>query len=337
MIEKIWFGQNHSTKYLFFFPILWILSVLFLKVSILRKFFYVNVRKKSYRAPVPVVIVGNITVGGNGKTPVVIWLVKLLQSQGYIPGVVSRGYGGKASTYPLIVEAITPTKICGDEPKLIRQRTGALVAVSPTRSDAAKALLPFGVDIIIADDGLQHYALERDIELSVVDGVRRFGNSKMIPLGPLREPITRLSKVDFVIINGGKAVDNEISMILKADLAVNLRTGKKVSVSQLGELVAFAGIGHPERFFVTLQKLGACLVTTHSFIDHKNFQQKDLDALSEHRFNVIMTEKDAMKCQGFAKHHWWYLPVSAVFCRRDKERILNKIKEVAEYYGPPSS
>ncbi|EPE37796.1 tetraacyldisaccharide 4'-kinase [Candidatus Photodesmus katoptron] len=332
MIEHIWFKQNHPLKYLLW-PILWFFSVFFYLVIIIRIFLYRSSIKKSYRPPVAVIVVGNIIVGGTGKTPFVIWLVNILKKRGFKPGVVSRGYGGNALKYPLIVEKTTLVQFCGDEPKLIQERTGAIVVVSPIRNDAVKVLLSLDIDVIISDDGLQHYALERDIEISIVDSIRRFGNNRLIPLGPLREPVTRLSKVDFIISNGGRVLENEISMKLKPSLAINLKTGKKVSVAELGKLVAFAGIGYPARFFHTLKELGAHLVATKSFSDHKTFQVKELDLISSQGTNLIMTEKDAIKCRCFAKEHWWYLPVSANFDIKDEQRIINKISEVVEFYG----
>ncbi len=174
MVEKIWF-ENHPLKYLLW-PLLWPLSVLFGAISRSKRQQFQTGRKQAYQAPVPVVVVGNITAGGNGKTPVVVWLVEQLQHLGYKPGVVSRGYGAKAPQYPLVLNDDTPTQHCGDEPKLIHRRTGAPVAVDPVRANAVKALVELDVDIIITDDGLQHYALERDVELVIVDGNRRFGN-----------------------------------------------------------------------------------------------------------------------------------------------------------------
>ncbi len=335
MIERIWF-ENHPIKYLLW-PLLWPLSLVFGVISRSRREQYRKGKKASYRAPVPVVVVGNITAGGNGKTPVVIWLVEHLQQLGFNPGVVSRGYGAKAPHYPLIVDTETSTKHCGDEPKLIHKRTSAPVAVSPVRSDAVKALLPLGVDIIITDDGLQHYALERDVEIVVVDGVRRFGNESLIPLGPLRETTERLSEVDFIITNGGKAQPNEIGMSLSPSLAVNLKNRQKMPVSQLDGLVAMAGIGHPPRFFDTLEKLGAKPSVTQGFADHKDFEQSELEALAQRGKHLIMTEKDAVKCADYAQENWWYLPVTASFSSEDEQRILNKIKEVKEKYGSPSA
>lgn len=335
MIEKIWF-ENHPIKYLFW-PLLWPLSKLFCLISQSRRKKFQSGAKPSYRAPVPVVVVGNITAGGNGKTPVVIWLVERLQAMGYKPGVVSRGYGAKAPNYPLIVENSTPTKHCGDEPKLIFKRTGAPVAVSPTRSDAVKALLPLGVDIIITDDGLQHYALQRDVEIVVVDGKRRFGNESLIPLGPLRESTNRLNEVDLIITNGGKAKHGEAAMELVPGDAVNLSTNQVEPVRNLQQLVAMAGIGHPPRFFATLEQLQAKPIFTQGFADHKDFVQSELESLAKQGKHLIMTEKDAVKCAGYAKDNWWYLPVSASFSSQDEQRILNKIKEVKETYGSPSA
>ncbi|OEF07691.1 tetraacyldisaccharide 4'-kinase [Vibrio genomosp. F10] len=334
MIEKIWFN-NHPLKYLLW-PVLWPLSQLFLYISTKRRCAFSDGRKKSYRAPVPIVVVGNITAGGNGKTPVVIWLVEKLKQQGFKPGVVSRGYGAKAPNYPLIVESSTPTAHCGDEPKLIKQRTHVPVAVSPVRSEAVKALLPKGVDIIITDDGLQHYALERDIEFVIVDGIRRFGNEQLIPLGPLREKTARLEEVDFVIANGGEPKNSEIGMTLVPSEAINLVTGERACVSTLEKLVAFAGIGHPPRFFNTLKQLDAKLIKTQGFADHQAYQQQELNTLSQYGSNLIMTEKDAVKCRDFATETWWYLPVSAEFEMGNEQRIVEKIKEVMEQYGSSS-
>ena len=335
MVEKIWF-ENHPLKYLLW-PLLWPLSLLFGAISKSKRQQYQSGKKRAYKAPVPVVVVGNITAGGNGKTPVVVWLVEQLQQLGFKPGVVSRGYGAKAPHYPLILDDNTPAKHCGDEPKLIYRRTGAPVAVDPVRANAVKALLETGVDIIITDDGLQHYALERDIEFVIVDGNRRFGNESLIPLGPLREGVERLAEVDFIITNGGQAQQGEMPMSLTPSKAVNLKTKQQVEVSELNDLVAFAGIGHPPRFFNTLNAMNADVKVTKGFADHQDFDQQELQALAQQGANVIMTEKDAVKCDSYAQDNWWYLPVSAQFELNDAERILNRIKEVKATYGSPSA
>ncbi|MDA0147318.1 tetraacyldisaccharide 4'-kinase [Vibrio sp. LaRot3] len=335
MIENLWFKP--SLFHYLLWPLFWPLSKLFGVISRSRRSQYQSGKKSAYRAPVPVVVVGNITAGGNGKTPVVVWLVEMLQAQGYKPGVVSRGYGAKAPQYPLLVNSDTSTQYSGDEPKLIFERTGAPVAVDPIRSQAVQALLPLGVDIIITDDGLQHYALVRDIEFAVVDGKRRFGNQQLLPLGPLRESVSRLTEVDFIITNGGHAEQGEIAMSLTPSLAINLKTGEKASVDQLPDLVAMAGIGHPPRFFNTLQQLGATMAHTQGFADHQDFELSQLDALAEKGQHLIMTEKDAVKCGHQAKENWWYLPVSATFAPLDEQRILDRIKQIKEHYGSPSA
>ena len=270
--------------------LLWPLSLLFGAISKSKRQQYQSGKKQAYKAPVPVVVVGNITAGGNGKTPVVVWLVEQLQQLGYKPGVVSRGYGAKAP-HLLVLDDNTPAKHCGDEPKLIYRRTGAPVAVDPVRANAVKALLATGVDIIITDDGLQHYALERDIEFVIVDGNRRFGNESLIPLGPLREGVERLAEVDFIITNGGQAQHGEMPMSLAPSKAINLKTKQQVEVSELRDLVAFAGIGHPPRFFNTLNAMNADVKVIKSFADHQDFDQQELQALAQQGANVIMTKR----------------------------------------------
>ncbi|MBP3139207.1 tetraacyldisaccharide 4'-kinase [Aliivibrio fischeri] len=328
MIEKIWFDNHFLGKLLW--PLLWPLSCLFKWIATKRKSDYQSGKKQSYRSSVPVVVVGNITAGGNGKTPVVVWLVEQLQSKGYKVGVASRGYGGKAPHYPYLLTESTTPDISGDEPVLIKQRTKAEVAVAPVRSEAVKMLEQQGVDFIITDDGLQHYALQRDIEFIVIDGKRRFGNQHYIPLGPLREGVERLSSVDFLICNGGEPQENEVLMRLQPSEAINLVTGERRSVSSLSNLVAFAGIGHPPRFFETLNQLKANVVHTQGFEDHKAFEPTEIEQLMQYGEQLIMTEKDAVKCQSFAQSSWWYLPVDAIFPEEKAQQILNKIIEVKE-------
>lgn len=245
MIARIWSGE--SPLWLLLLPLSWLYGL----VSGLIRLSYKVGLKRAWRAPVPVVVVGNLTAGGNGKTPVVIWLVEQLTQRGIRVGVVSRGYGGKAERYPLLLTAQTTTAQAGDEPVLIFQRTGAPVAVSPVRSEAVQALLAHeNIQIVITDDGLQHYALARDKEIVVIDGVRRFGNGWWLPAGPMRERASRLQTVDAVIVNGGTAQAGEIPMQLRPGLAVNLQTGERRDVAELNNLVAMAGIGHPPALFL---------------------------------------------------------------------------------------
>ncbi|WP_434133727.1 tetraacyldisaccharide 4'-kinase [Enterobacter cloacae] len=320
MIARIWSGE--SPLWLLLLPLSWLYGL----VSGIIRLLYRLGLKRAWRAPVPVVVVGNLTAGGNGKTPVVIWLVEQLQKRGIRPGVVSRGYGGKAAHYPLLLTPDTTTAEAGDEPVLIYQRTGAPVAVSPVRSDAVQALLAeHDVQIIITDDGLQHYALARDKEIVVIDGVRRFGNGWWLPAGPMRERASRLKSVDAVIVNGGAAQPGEIPMHLQPGMAINLLTGERQAVSRLPALVAMAGIGHPPRFFATLEQCGARLEKRVPLADHQVLVAEQVDALTTSGQTLIMTEKDAVKCRAFAKENWWYLPVDAQLSGEQPEHLLQEL------------
>lgn len=320
MIERIWSGR--SALYLLLLPFSWLYGF----VSLIRRWCYRLGLFSSWRSPVPVVVVGNLSAGGNGKTPLVIWLVEQLQRQGLRVGVVSRGYGGKAASYPLLLNEQTSTQEAGDEPVLIMQRTGAPVAVAPKRSQAIEVLLQaYPLDLIITDDGLQHYALQRDVELVVIDGLRRFGNGWWLPAGPMRERASRLASVDAVIINGGQPQGNEILMTLVADQAVNLLSGEQKVVTELTNIVAMAGIGHPPRFFNTLQQLGVVSIKQQAFADHQVYDQRLLSALATDQQNLLMTEKDAVKCRSFAQANWWYLPVTACLAEPQGMELLTKI------------
>lgn len=320
MIARIWSGE--SPLWLLLLPLSWLYGLVSGVISLLYRLGI----KRAWRAPVPVVVVGNLTAGGNGKTPVVIWLVEQLKARGIHVGVVSRGYGGKAAQYPLLLTPATQTAEAGDEPVLIYQRTGAPVAVSPKRSEAVQALLAeHAVQIIITDDGLQHYALARDKEIVVIDGVRRFGNGWWLPAGPMRERASRLKSVDAVIVNGGVAQQGEIPMHLHPGLAVNLLTGERKAVAQLPSLVAMAGIGHPPRFFATLEQCGAKLEKRVPLADHQALVPEQVDALTVSGQTLIMTEKDAVKCRAFAKENWWYLPVDAEFSGEQPEQLLKDL------------
>ncbi|EOC1350540.1 tetraacyldisaccharide 4'-kinase [Cronobacter dublinensis] len=320
MIERIWSGQ--SPLWVLLLPLSWLYGL----VSGAIRLSYRLGLRKVWRAPVPVVVVGNLTAGGNGKTPVVVWLVEQLQQRGVRAGVVSRGYGGKAAHYPLVLDDATTPAQAGDEPVLIYQRTGAPVAVSANRAQAVQALLQSASpQIIITDDGLQHYALARDKEIVVVDGVRRFGNGWWLPAGPMRERASRLKTVDAVITNGAEPRSGEIAMQLTPGLTVNLRSGEKRPVESLSNVVAMAGIGHPPRFFATLEKCGLTPVKTVSLADHQALREADVLALLSDGQTLIMTEKDAVKCRAFAHDDWWYLPVEAVLSQPQADQLLKDI------------
>jgi tetraacyldisaccharide 4'-kinase len=265
----------------------------------------------SERLPVPVVVVGNITVGGTGKTPLTIALVDFLRERGWHPGVVSRGHGGRQRLPALLGDAPDPAEV-GDEPCLIRRRTGMPVAVGRDRPAAARLLVEAGVDVVLADDGLQHYRLQRDIEICVIDGLRRFGNKRLLPAGPLREPLARLDRVDFRVCNGGLARADEILMRLFGDRARNLRAPADERLLRKfarQRVHAVAGIGHPRRFFDSLRAQQIDVIE-HAFADHHAYVAGDLDFGDD--LPLLMTSKDAVKCATFAKPDWWCVPVRAL-------------------------
>ena len=325
MIARIWSGESPVWRLLL--PLSWLYGL----VSGLIRLSYRLGLKKAWRAPVPVAVVGNLTAGGNGKTPVVIWLVEQLQQRGIRVGVVSRGYGGKAASYPLLLSNDTSTAEAGDEPVLIFQRTGAPVAVSPERREAVQALLhAHDLQLIITDDGLQHYKLARDKEIVVIDGERRFGNGWWLPAGPMRERASRLRSVDAIIVNGGVAQAGEIPMQLRPGLAVNLRSGERRDVASFENVVAMAGIGHPPRFFATLESCGVLPVKTVALADHQALTQASVSALVNPQQTLLMTEKDAVKCRGFAEANWWYLPVDAIMTDERAQQLLTELVTLAQ-------
>jgi len=301
-LDHYWYSQN-----LFAWALL-PLSWLFRLVALIRRKMYCAGILASTRLPVPVIVVGNISVGGTGKTPLLIALCELLKTSGYRPGVVSRGYGADLQGEVLITAHSSATQV-GDEPLLIAQRTGCPVAVGSRRPAAAKLLLKnHDCNIILSDDGLQHYALHRDMEIAVIDAARLHGNGFCLPAGPLREPVERLDSVDLVVYNG--KTDAAHRFDLKFLTAVNVATGATADLKSFaGQKVhAVAGIGHPERFFDQLKNEGLDIIA-HEFSDHHMFTLNDLsydDALP-----VLMTEKDAVKCTHFKLSTLWSVPVVA--------------------------
>ena len=263
-----------------------------------------------YRAPVPVVVVGGITVGGTGKTPAVIALVEHLQQRGIAVGVVSRGYGAGASSSPHYLDESSTAGQCGDELLLIRRRTGCPCVAARDRPAAVRALLArTPVDVVISDDGLQHYALGRDLEIAVLDAQRGTGNGFCLPAGPLREPGGRLETVAHVLYRGGR--DPARAVHYQTDCLVKLDSGRQCppAPQTMGRAIhAVAGIGQPEQFFDSLRKLGF-KPQAHTFADHHAYTAADFDGLSKRP--IIMTEKDAVKCAGLAGADAWYLKISA--------------------------
>ena len=282
-----------------------------------------------WKAPVPVIVVGNINVGGTGKTPLVAWIVSQLSAQGHKPGIVSRGYGGTGASYPLAVSGLTDPREAGDEAVLLARKTNCPVVVDPDRTAAVKKLLGENdCDVVISDDGLQHYALGRDVEIAVIDGERGLGNGLCLPAGPLREPPSRLSEVDMVIVNGGNALDIDVPFVSMKVVVNDVKPLMDDGPSEpSGQTVhGVAGIGNPARFFETLRDLGYEVIE-HDFDDHHRFTLEDLsfgDSLP-----VIMTEKDAVKCRQLRTDQihqdFWYLDISVEPDDLLLPRILSKI------------
>ncbi len=295
----------------------------------------VKLRRKAYasgilpvrRFDAPVIVVGNISVGGTGKTPLVIWLVALLREHGYRPGIVSRGYGGHARTWPQQVRPDSDPGTVGDEPVLLAQRCQCPVAVGPDRVAAIEALLAHSdCDVVVSDDGMQHYAMDRTIEVAVVDGTRRFGNGRCLPAGPLREPASRLQDADFVVSNG-LARRLEYAMRLEGGQACMLNDPaqcRRLEAFRDGPVHGAAGIGHPERFFSHLRQHGL-QVREHAFADHHPFAAGELDFDDERP--VLMTEKDAVKYCRYAREKHWAVPVNAQLDPRLGQRLLELLEE----------
>lgn len=337
LIENVWFN-NHNAKY-WLVPLLLPATCLFYVISMLRRLAFKFGIIKSFKVSKPVVVVGNIGVGGNGKTPVVVHLVALAKSLGFTPGVISRGYGGVATHYPYVLNESSTSAEAGDEPVLIFQRCHVPVVVGADRVANAQQLVKLGCDLILSDDGLQHYKLQRDLELVIVDGKRLFGNGLLLPAGPLREGVWRLSNADLVIFNGGKADENSLTkersllMQLAATELINICNGDQVSVSDFltnnKSVNAAAGIGDPQRFFDTLKILGFEIAMQQGFVDHKKFTFADFSAFNTD-LPLLMTEKDAVKCKQFAQKNWWYLPVNASFCEQDSQILKEKLQGLAK-------
>lgn len=328
-LNRIWYG-GASTSILLL-PLAWLYGA----VMAARRVFYEQGWLPSYRITRPVIVVGNLTVGGTGKTPFVAWLAEKLTERGLRVGILSRGYGGNA-TVPRVVETSSPWQQVGDEPLLLRQRTGCDVVVSVDRAAGAQLLVQRGADVIVADDGLQHLRLAREVEIVVVDGARGFGNGRLLPAGPLREPASRAAQASLVVINGRPEHASVTRLPLPRDLQpvqMALFAGRVLPVAGVradralesfrGQRVhAVAGIGNPWRFFADLRGRGLDIVE-HAFADHHPFTAADLDFGDTQP--VLMTEKDAVKCRAFADTRLWYVPVTARFSDAHSAEMLEKI------------
>ena len=303
-------------------PIGW----LFALITVLRRAAYRLGLRRSRAVGCPVVVVGNLSVGGTGKTPLVIALARLLARRGLRVGVVCRGYRGAASRWPRKVRPDSDPARVGDEAVLLARRTGGPVAAGPNRIAAARILVRRAkCEVILSDDGLQHLQLARDVEIVVVDGARRHGNRRCMPAGPLREPLARLGSVDLVVVNGD-ARRGELGMRLEAGDAVSLvDTGETRPLdSFLGAPVhAVCAIGHQERFFRTLEAHGLTIIR-HPFPDHHPFAEKEIRFPDD--APVLMTEKDAVKCEAFADARHWYVPVEAALSNELEAALLSVLR-----------
>ncbi|WP_428240358.1 tetraacyldisaccharide 4'-kinase [Gynuella sp.] len=278
----------------------------------------------------PLVVVGNITVGGTGKTPFIIYLTHLLLKHQYRVGIVSRGYGGRAARYPLVVTAETDVGQCGDEPKLIANATGAPVCVSPNRNEAVEALLQqHELDIILSDDGLQHYKMHRDYEIVLLDAQRGWGNGHRIPSGPLRESINRLDHVDRVYIKQAAiASRKELECFPSFHFAESQLlpvTGSQARPDAQQVIHAVAGIANPEPFFVALEQLGYRIIR-HVFADHHHFSLEDFAKFRDSL--IVMTEKDWVKCCTLALKHVWVVRISVKLDRVQEQDLLTDIHQL---------
>ncbi len=333
-LQRAWYEK--TSRYWLLAP----LSLLYAGVIVLRRTAYRRGWLRSRRIPAPVVVVGNLVAGGAGKTPVTLFLAEALKARGFKPGIVSRGYGGRGAASPL---AVTPDAVAadvGDEPLLLARRAGCPVVVGSDRSAAARQLVSGGVDVVLADDGLQHYRLERDFEICVVDAARGFGNGWLLPAGPLREPLSRLVDVDAVVLNGpagddhsslrGMAADSP-RFTLVAERATHVGGTESRSLTDFAgrPVHAVAGIGNPARFFHLLKSHGLTVVE-HPLPDHAPLSEAAIDELlpaGEKDSHVLMTEKDAVKLDGTHNARLWYVPVDFVIDPAAADTLVTQVVE----------
>ena len=338
-LTKLWYRDDPGPSLLT--PLSWLYGA----AIRLRRSAYAQGWLRAHPVGKPVIVVGNLTVGGTGKTPLVIWLARHLTQRGFKVGIVSRGYGSRGGQQPRLVSEQSNWLDVGDEPLLLSRGTGCATMVGTDRVAAARALVAQHVDVIVADDGLQHLRLARDCEIVVVDGARGFGNARMLPAGPLREPLSRLAQADFIVMNGaaehpslrrlGASLEaRALQMKLLAGLAIGLdgrEPSRPLEDFRGRPLHAIAGIGNPARFFRDLRARGLDVIE-HAFPDHHPFEPRDLSFQDD--FPVLMTEKDAVKCVAFANSRSWVVPASAAF---DEPQARELLEHVLRKIGSPTS
>jgi tetraacyldisaccharide 4'-kinase len=342
LVDRLWYSQNRPLGFLA--PLAW----LYRRIAALRRRKALKDRSPALTAPV--VVVGNITAGGTGKSPLTAWIVTQLRNAGWHPVILSRGYGGKSEQYPLFVNADSNARIAGDEPVMLARATGCPVVVDPQRLRAAHYAIDQRLgDVLVCDDGLQHYALPRDIELAVFDASRGLGNGASIPVGPLREPADRLNSVDYIILNGSTGKDTRrqkqfagvphrsiYTMNLSPLYLLHLASGARVPLAKLAgqNLLAVAGIGNPARFFATLSSMGA-QVRPRAFADHHRFKPSDLKTRTGEW--LVMTAKDAVKCQDFAPDNAYALMIEAQLPAEFGRRLLSQLARWRQLHPIKSS
>lgn len=313
------------------------LSLLFRLLAFFRRAYITGFRQQ--QLTVPVIVVGNISLGGTGKTPLIIALIEHLKQRGYSPGVISRGYGGQAPAYPLLVDASTPVEHSGDEPLSVVLATGCKVCVDPDRVAAARKLEAEGCDLLLSDDGLQHYRLGRSLEIAVIDGQRGLGNGLCLPAGPLREAPRRLRQVSWVVVNGlpndrtkaqldKQAIKDWVPMQIVPNHWQHLADGEQLTLDHLAsgtQVHAVCGLGNPRRFYDTLRQMGLQPLE-HDFPDHYQYRPEDLQF--EQSVPVVMTTKDAVKCRAFALADWYALAIAAQLPEPFWQALDQKLSEL---------
>ncbi|MDB2544408.1 tetraacyldisaccharide 4'-kinase [Woeseiaceae bacterium] len=315
LLLKIWYRKNYW--YIIFLPF----SGLFFALILIRKSLFKKLSKSLYQPPCPVIIVGNITVGGTGKTPFIIWLANYLTAKNLKVAILIRGYGGTIKGMPIEVSKNSDVDIVGDESIMIATKTNCVVMVHPDRNLSCEYLSKRKIDLIICDDGLQYYMLKRDYEIAIIDHKRLFGNGQLLPAGPLREPISRLKNVNLELSQIGipsdkgnheNAYTNINTFYLNGDIAVNIDTGERKLLSEFmnNKVHAVAGIGNPARFFNLLERKKLS-IEKHYFRDHQKYLLNDLSFNDD--LDILMTEKDAVKCKKFKNGRLWYVPVDLMF------------------------
>ncbi len=323
-LQRVWYERSPLPLFLLLVP----LSLLFGAMAALRRLAFRTGLLRSIRMSRPVLIVGNLSVGGTGKTPLVVWISHYLQSKGAVVGIITRGYGGNATAWPLDVSRNSSAQTVGDEALLLALRTEAIVVAGPDRVAAARRAIDRGAQVVISDDGLQHYRLHRDGEIIVVDGQRRFGNGWLLPAGPLRESISRLNSVDLVVsshrarsgVEQGSGTTQELVVRHELIDAVNLKTGdiRPIDSFAASPVNAVAAIGNPDAFFAMLRERGIN-VNDRALPDHRQLCADDITFPSDAL--VLMTEKDAVKCQAFATERHWAVRLGLSFGKRDESKL----------------